>query len=107
MKKKMCHKCPSCKKRFRCGSMVRDGKCCLPGEIGVCCYGCGKRDVPMMTGREISAVLAGLRLLQARAENVLGNITNTQFFEDIVTNGGEFKALDTGEIEALCQRINK
>jgi hypothetical protein len=47
--------------------------------------------------REIAAVLAGLRCLQAGGFSVA---------MDVLTNGGTIRPLDNNEIDALCERIN-
>lgn len=50
-------------------------------------------------GREVSAILAGLRLLQRVDEWPDG-------IGEIATHGRKFVTLDAGEIDALCERIN-
>lgn len=64
--------------------------------------------VARFNDRELAAVLAGLRLLQAigpdrtrrrRAIDVEG-------IGDVATDGGGLRPLDAAEIDALCERIN-
>ena len=48
---------------------------------------------------ELASILAGLRLLQSSQ-------TCPPAVEAIATNDGELSALDSTEIDALCERIN-
>lgn len=48
---------------------------------------------------EISAILAGLRLLQ-------GSNRVPAPINEIMTNGGDINPLSLDEIDALCERIN-
>lgn len=50
-----------------------------------------------LDGRELAAVLAGLRLLQNRNADV----------SDVLSNEGAFKPLADDELDTLCDRINK
>jgi hypothetical protein len=52
--------------------------------------------------RECAAILAGLRLLQRTIQN--NNLPAD--IDDIATNCGAVVALDTDEIDCLCDRIN-
>jgi len=61
-----------------------------------------------MEDRETSAILAGLRLLEALR---LGRIRTADAqmdvsIDDIESNGGAHDVLEADEIDALCQRIN-
>lgn len=53
-----------------------------------------------LNDREIAAVLAGLRMLQAAPNAARENVA------DVFTNGGTLEALSEAEIDALCERLN-
>lgn len=53
--------------------------------------------------RDVATVLAALRFYQAHKRQ--GTYFQPEF-ENIATNGGELDSLSTGEIDALCERIN-
>jgi hypothetical protein len=52
---------------------------------------------------EFNAILAGLRQLQQALERPDGFGT---YDADILTNGGDEKAITPEEIDTLCERIN-
>lgn len=53
--------------------------------------------------RQVSAVLAGLRLLQHWMEQTE---PNNQGVMDILENDGDFDAMDVNEIDDLCEQLN-
>lgn len=57
-----------------------------------------------LTVRELSSVLAALRLLQCELATARGSLPEDVW--DIATNGGTHHALTHDEIDALCQRLN-
>jgi hypothetical protein len=58
--------------------------------------------------RQASAILAGLRLLQAWH---LNKVTTQEaqmdiFMDDIETNGGKYDPMSSDEIDELCEQVN-
>lgn len=60
-------------------------------------------DVEVFGQRPLGAVLAGLRILQYYQENKL---VMPDMVEDIMSDGGSFKPLDSLDIDDLCERLN-
>ena len=59
--------------------------------------------------RETAAVLAGLRMLQARRLGVV-TIAGSDLeasIDDIETDGGGLEAMGADEIDDLCERLNQ
>jgi hypothetical protein len=56
----------------------------------------------MMNDRELATVMAALRAIQ----NVQQHEALAPEIDDIATDGGRYTALDHGEIDALCHRLN-
>lgn len=53
--------------------------------------------------RELSVILAGLRLFQESRE---GEALGMDAYKDIASNGGSLRPLSYKEIDHLCERIN-
>jgi hypothetical protein len=59
-----------------------------------------RRELPVLvTARELSHVLAGLRLLQSVGQH-------SADLEDVATNGGAHRRMAPREIDRLCERLN-
>lgn len=57
--------------------------------------------MPALDSREVSAVLAGLRMAQVGIQG------GTSYLDtDNYTQGGEIEGLDPDEIDDLCERLN-
>jgi hypothetical protein len=60
--------------------------------------------LPTLTGPQVDAILAGLRMLQKGLDSSGGLPANVEI---ILTNDSEHEGLrDLNEIDALCERIN-
>lgn len=59
-----------------------------------------------LTDRELGTVLAALRQRQQEIELEEAVSWWDWDLRDIATDGGRFKALDVGEIDRLCERLN-
>ncbi len=65
-----------------------------------------------LSGRELAAVLAGLRLYQKALEDAGADFADDAALAlpegilDIATCDGEFEALDAEAIDILCERLN-
>jgi hypothetical protein len=57
-----------------------------------------------LTPRELAAILAGLRMAQARAGD--GWPEDGSSYRLIASDGGRFEPLTVAEIEVLCDRVN-
>jgi len=59
-----------------------------------------------LNDREISAVLAGLRMLQYAIDNATSYGGLHEDIIDISSNGGTLEPLGSEEIDELCERVN-
>lgn len=60
-----------------------------------------------LSARELSAVLAGLRILQDQIDNNANSEPNDQAFQGIWNNLGMCTGLSAAEIDYLCEEINQ
>jgi hypothetical protein len=81
--------------KHRLGTVDRDGTLVAREELPL------KPPLHRLDDRELGAVLAGLRTLQAGIENGL-----TEGVQDVMTDGGTVEPLDVEEIDDLCVRLN-
>lgn len=65
--------------------------------------------LPVVTDRQLAAILAGLRLYQALQASGPTAITAEVINDvaDIGTDGGSLKALTAEQIDVLCERLNR